>query len=171
MNEREIKVFLQRLSERIAVPSKIHVLGGSALLLLGGSRPTIDLDFVGDDLRVGEFQRTIHLLADEMDVEVEPISIGQFIPLPEGSDKRDIRIGQFGNLEVYVVDPYAIAISKLDRGFDTDIEDIIFLVQNGFVAHDRLESMMEAALQQSRKFDLDPASMRNSPKTVLKHLE
>src|SRR5262245_8483426 len=105
MNEREIITFLQRLSEKVAKPSEIYVLGGSALVLLGGSRPTIDLDFVGDDLNVSEFQRSVHLLADEMGVEVEPVSISQFIPMPKGSKERNIRIGQFGNLEVYVLDP------------------------------------------------------------------
>lgn len=170
MNEREIITFLQRLSERVTKPSEIHVLGGSALVLLGGSRPTIDLDFVGDDLNISEFQRMIHLVADEMGVEVEPVSMIQFIPMPKESEERNIRIGQFGNLEVYVLDPYAIAISKLDRGFDSDIEDIVFLIQNGFVAYELLESMMETALQQSGKFDLNPASMRKNIKTVLKRL-
>lgn len=170
MDEREIIAFLQRLSERVAKPSKIYVLGGSALILLGGSRPTIDIDFVGDDLNISEFQRTIHLLADEMSIEVEPVSINQFIPMPKGSEERNIRIGQFGNLEVYVLDPYAIAISKLDRGFDSDIEDIVFLIQNGFVEYEHLKSMMETALQQSRKFDLNPASMSKSLKAVLKRL-
>ncbi len=74
----------------------------------------------------------------------------------EDSDKRSIRIGQFGNLEVYVADPYSIALSKLDRGFDTDLDDIVFLVQHNLVILEELERITKNALPRARKFDLDP---------------
>ncbi len=30
---------------------------------------------------------------------------------------------------MYVFDPYSIALSKVDRGFDTDLDDITFLIK------------------------------------------
>lgn len=80
----------------------------------------------------------------------------RFIPLPKGSEKRNIYIGQFGNLKIYVADPYSIALSKLDRGFDTDLDDLVFLVRQGYVALDKLESMARNARLEARKFDLNP---------------
>jgi hypothetical protein len=93
---------------------------------LGSPRLTVDIDFVGDDVHPSEFHQFIMQIAKELKIDVEPVPLDRFIPLPTGSTKRQIRIGQFGNLEIYVADPYSIALSKLDRGFDTDFEDIIF---------------------------------------------
>lgn len=55
-----------------------------------------------------------------------------------------------------MADPYSIALSKLDRGFDTDFDDLLFLVRQGHVALNELESIARIALSQARKFDLNP---------------
>jgi len=95
-------------------------------------------------------------IAKELQIHMEPVPMERFIPLSKGSEKRNIRIGQFGNLEVYVADPYSIALSKLDRGFDTDFDDLVFLVQRKLVTLEELERLMKNALPQAKKFDLDP---------------
>jgi hypothetical protein len=64
---------------------------------------------------------------------MEHDAIERFIPLPVGSEERTIRIGQFGKLEVFVADPSIIALSKLARGFDTDFDDLVFLVRKNLV--------------------------------------
>ena len=134
-------------------------MGGGALALLGSPRQTIDIDFFGDDVHPTELHRTIMHIARELMIHIEPVPLDRFIPLPEGSDKRKIRIGQFGNLEVYVADPYSIALSKLDRGLDTDFADIVFLVQNGYVDAQDLEHIAQNALTQAGKFDFNPEFM------------
>jgi hypothetical protein len=55
-----------------------------------------------------------------------------------------------------VADPYSIALSKLDRGFDTDFDDLVFLIRQGYVALNELESITRNALSQAKKFDLNP---------------
>lgn len=59
-----------------------------------------------------------------------------------------------------VFDPYSIALSKLDRGFDSDIEDITFLFRHGFVDPGLLGSMVDDAAASAVEYDLDPAQMR-----------
>ena len=66
-----------------------------------------------------------------------------------------------GNLEVFVADPYSIALSKLDRGMDTDFDDLVFLVQNNHVDMDKFERIINATLPHARKFDLDPAFLEH----------
>lgn len=154
MNNTEIQSILQALGERVQRPSRLVLVGGSALALLGSPRLTIDIDFVGDDLHPNELHRSIIQIAKELQVHVEPVPLERFIPLPKGSDKRNIRIGQFGNLEVYVADPYSIALSKLDRGFDTDFDDLVFLVQRNLVTIEELERITKNALPNAKKFDL-----------------
>lgn len=57
-------------------------------------------------------------------------------------------------MEVYVADPYSIALSKLDRGFDTDFDDIFFLIQNKHVELKELEHMTQVVLKRAREFDI-----------------
>jgi hypothetical protein len=152
----EIQFILKTLGERVAPASQLVLVGGGALALLGSPRLTIDIDFVGDDVHPNELHRTIMQIARELKIHVEPVPIERFIPLPEGSDQRNIRIGQFGNLEVYVADPYSIALSKVDRGFDTDLEDIVFLIRHNFITLDKLERITRDALSYAGKYDLHP---------------
>ena len=133
MDNTEIQSILQLLGERLPSTFPLVLVGGSALALPGSPRPTIDIDFVGDDVKPNKLHQAIMQIGKELNIDVEPVPIERFIPLPEGSDKRRIYVGQFGNLNVYVADPYSIALSKLDRGFDTDIDDIIFLIE--FYSH------------------------------------
>ena len=130
MDNAEILSILHALGKRVPPSSRLILVGGSALALLGSPRLTIDIDFIGDDLHPNEVQKAIMQAAKELKIYVEPVPLEQFIPLPKGSAERNIRIGQFGNLEVYVADPYGIALSKLDRGFDTDLDDIVFLIRH-----------------------------------------
>lgn len=134
------------------------------MVLLGSPRLTIDIDFVGDDISPSELHKTILQIAKEQRIYMEPVAIERFIPLPDGSEERTIRIGQFGNLEVFVADPYSIALSKLDRGFDTDFDDLVFLVRQNLVEIQLLERMTEISLSRAREFDMNPTE-------VLGHLQ
>ena len=155
MDNSEIQSILNALGERVPL-SRLVLVGGSALALLGSPRLTIDIDFVGDDVKPNKVHRTIMQIAKELNIDVEPVPIERFIPLPPGSDKRQIHIGQFGNLDVYVADPYSIALSKLDRGFDTDLDDIAFLIQHNYIVLEELERLTKNALAHARKFDFSP---------------
>jgi len=87
-----IRNFLLRLSERETGPVQLVLLGGSALLLLGGTRTTLDIDYVGDDLHPSDLQRTIAEVAGELRVHADPVPIERFVPLPVGSDARKVFI-------------------------------------------------------------------------------
>jgi hypothetical protein len=159
----EILTILKNLGARLPSDSQLILVGGSALALLGSPRLTIDIDFIGDDVRPNPLHRTIMQIAREMQIHIEPVPLERFVPLPKGNEERIIRIGQFGNLEVFVADPYSIALSKLDRGLDTDFDDLVFLIQNNHVDMDEFERILSATLPHARKFDFDP--------NILEHLK
>ena len=163
MDNTEIQTILQALGERVPPASRLVLVGGSALALLGSPRLTIDIDFLGDDIHPSELHQTIMQVAKELKIFVEPVHIERLIHLPKGSAERSIYIGQFGNLEIYVADPYSIALSKLDRGFDTDLDDIVFLIQHDHITLEELERITQDALPQAGKFDFHPE--------VLAHLQ
>jgi hypothetical protein len=156
MDNTEIRSILQTLGERVPPSSRLLLVGGSALILLGSPRLTIDIDFVGDDVSPSEVDQILMQAAKEMKLYVEPVPIERFVPIPAGSDERTIRIGQFGNMEVFVADPYVIALSKLDRAFDTDFDDLIFLIRRDLIELDQLEQMTRNALPRAREFDMNP---------------
>ncbi len=159
MDNTQIQSILQLLGERVPPLSRLYLVGGGAMVLLGSPRLTIDIDFVGDDISPNELHKTILQIAKEQRIYMEPVAIERFIPLPDGSEERTIRIGQFGNLEVFVADPYCIALSKLDRGFDTDFDDLVFLVQKNIVEFQLLERITEISLSRAREFDMNPTEV------------
>jgi hypothetical protein len=107
-----IQIFLAEVGRRYDKPGVLYLLGGSALCLLGNSRPTLDIDYVGDDLRKDALQQVIDDVAQEMRLEVNAVPISGFIPISDTAYERSLYVGRFNNLHVYVFDPYAIALSK-----------------------------------------------------------
>jgi Nucleotidyltransferase of unknown function (DUF6036) len=157
----QIRSFLEELGRRYSEPATLFLLGGSALCLLGSTRPTLDIDYVGDDLKQDNFQQVIEQVANDLQIEVEAVPIEHFVPIPDGSTERQIFFESFGSVDVFILDPYVIALSKIDRGFDTDIEDVVFLIQQDFVSIDRLEEVCKTALDKWQEYGLHPKSVHN----------
>lgn len=162
----QINRLLTEIGRRYANSATLTLLGGSALCLLGSNRPTFDIDYVGDDLRKNELQQTIECVAQELCVPVEAVPIEQFVPIPAGADARRLLIGRFGKIDVYVLDPYTIALSKLDRGFDSDLDDILFLIRRNHITFPQLELIVVDALKRAHEFDLISTAVRAHLQTV-----
>lgn len=155
-----VHVFLRTLGARQTEPAELQLLGGCALILLGNARTTLDIDYVGDDLTRSEFQRTIDEVAAELHVRADAVPIDRFVPVPPDAQSRRVFIERHGMMNVYVIDPYVIALSKLDRGLDSDLGDVRFLAEAGRIDLDELARLITNAEQHARTYDLDPAAMR-----------
>jgi hypothetical protein len=57
---------------------------------------------------------------------------------------------------VYLFDPYSIALSKIARGFDSDLEDVQFMLRTGAIGWAELERDFRAILPRAGSFDIDP---------------
>lgn len=156
MDYEKLHSVLTIIGERVPPLSHLTLVGGSALILLGSPRVTVDIDFVGDDIHPSELHRQVMQIAKEIKIQIDPVPLERFVPLPEGHQQRVIPIGQFGNLSVSVADPYSIALSKVDRGFDEDLSDLAFLVQNNHIKFIELERMVNKAMPLAGKFDFHP---------------
>jgi hypothetical protein len=161
---------LTEVGRRYGQPAQLFLLGGSALSLLGSPRPTLDIDYVGDDLQRNELQQMIDQVAQEMGLEVEAIPIEQFIPVPADAPARHHFVDRFGALEVFIFDPYSIALSKLERGFDTDIDDIVFLLRQQVLTLEQLDTVVTQALQRAVEFDLSATQIRTHLEVVRQRL-
>ncbi len=156
MDKTKLESILTILGEHVPPASRLFLIGGSALTLLGSPRPSLDIDFIGDDIHPNELHSALLEKAREMKLQIEAVPLERFIPLPDGNEQRHIFIGHFGNLNVYVADPYSIALSKVDRGLFTDFDDIVFLIRNSHITLEELEKIVKNALSKAGKFDLHP---------------
>jgi hypothetical protein len=152
----QIYAFLARLGERLPVPADLYIFGGSALLLSGGRRNTADLDFELQSTAPEVCRETIAVVAADLDLDAEEAIPAEFMPLPSGAETRHRLIGQYGLLRVFLLDPYSIAIMKIDRAFPSDMEDVHFLLQTGQIALSRLEQSVEDV---ARRYD-EPLKLR-----------
>lgn len=169
INADDIRAFLRELGSRYPHPAVIYLLGGSAICLLGSARQTIDIDYAADfSSPDAQLRETMQQIAQEMDLDLEGSVFTEFIPLPEGATQRHLRIGRFGQLEVFAFDPYSIALSKVARGFETDIQDVLFLLRRKFITLKELEAMVVAALPQAQAYDINPREFRAHWETLKK---
>ncbi len=111
----------------------------------------MDIDYVGSDIHPEDWQEALRSLASEMRLEIEAVPLGEMIPLPAGAVERCRLVGQFGKVIVRVFDPYSIALSKLDRGTNTDLEDVMFLLRQGFITDMALAEAVMQTLPVAKK--------------------
>jgi hypothetical protein len=132
-------------------------LGGSALCLLGSTRQTLDIDFTTEleSEPSQHLESVIRQLAQEMNLDVEPVPIAEFVPLPQNALKRRRFIGRFDHLDFFVYDLYTIALSKISRGFESDFEDVLFLLRKNFINLPELEGYFQEILPAALKADID----------------
>jgi len=51
-------------------------------------------------------------------------------------------------------------LSKIARGFESDLEDVVFLIQRNLVTYERLEQMTRNMLARAADFGLDIQQIR-----------
>jgi len=134
-------------------PIQMYVAGGAALHLLTGARVSEDVDAVfskrvlfSEDIEVSyrdpdgrarilyldrNYNDTLGLLHEDAHADARPIDI-------PGIDKKLI--------DVRVLAPIDLAVSKLSRFADQDREDILLLAREGLIAAASLRKRAEQAL-------------------------
>lgn len=150
-----LEQFFRRLGEKISAPTKFFLVGGSALCLLGSPRETLDIDYFIDGETV-EVEQGLKELSTELKLDLESVPIKEFIPLPPGAEARKRFIGKFGKVEVYIFDLYSIALSKIARGFESDLEDVEFMLKQNLISWEELETDYHRILPEAHTVDINP---------------
>lgn len=137
-----VEAFLDRLGRRVRKPARVVITGGASMILRGLRGQTLDIDLwysvaPGDDAAIATALRD---LKDELDINIELAEPGHFLPMPAGREGRLAHIGRYGGADVFLDDPYAIALGKLDRGADKDLADVRLLADAKIVDLDALEA-------------------------------
>lgn len=138
--------FLHALGRRIRRPVRLYLVGGSVLIDLGLRESTLDIDYVADaddTTALAEFEQAIRALKDELDVNIEPASPADFLPIPPSVLGRSRFVAQYGQVSVYYYHLPSLVIAKAARGLEQDLADAERLIRAGEVAWPDVEATWE----------------------------
>ena len=152
VDKKAIESFLQQLGRTFRKPGRLYLVGGAALVH-AGVRPgfTQDIDIQVGGVNEGDLIISIQRLIQQMQINIEFASPGDFIPLPSQWETHAQYVGRYGQIEVFYFDFYSIALSKIERGTTRDIEDVKLLVQQQCIALDELDTNYQEVLAQLGK--------------------
>jgi Nucleotidyltransferase of unknown function (DUF6036) len=170
MRERADAERVRRLAAELGrtVPpgTKMYLTGGATAVLEGWRDSTVDIDVRFEPDSEAPLRR-ISELKEELAVNVELASPLDFLPeLPGWRGRSRFRFRE-GNLEVFDFDLYSQALSKLERGFELDLEDVESMVQSGEIKPEKLLELYEAVESELFRFPaVDPAKLRISVESL-----
>jgi len=144
--------FLRDLDQQASETVSLHCLGGFAVTMCYGlPRATADIDVAsiippseGKTLvESGGFGSALH---QEYKVYLERVGI---VTLPENYQDRLVELfpGAHKHLRLYALDPYDLALSKLERNIQRDRDDVRYLVNTIPLIREVLEARYSSELR------------------------
>jgi len=148
-------------------PVRIYLTGGSTAVIEGWREATVDVDLRFEP-EADELLRELPALKESLGVNVELVSPPDFIPELPGWRERSPFAFREGRVEVHHFDLYSQALSKIERGFDRDLEDVHAMIERGLVDPARLRELHEAIEPELFRYPaIDPAAFRQQVEAVL----
>lgn len=159
MTPSEIDRFFSKLSARLPCPASVILTGAGAGTLLGGVRPTHDLDFelrpARRSFRQGALRQALETAVEEVSRETgiacnftEDIDHWSSITLLDYR-KHARNYKRFGKLSVRLLAPLYWSIGKFGRYLSSDIEDLMFVLTKHKVKPRTLARLLGRALRES----------------------
>jgi hypothetical protein len=126
------KSFFQEIDETLREETRLEILGGFIVTILyNAPRTTADVDVISitpntETRKLIEIAGRDSQLHKKHGVYFDRVGIAT---LPENYEERltEIFIGEFPHLRLFALDPYDLALAKLERNIDRDREDVKFL--------------------------------------------
>jgi hypothetical protein len=148
VNRERISLLLREVGQRFHQPARLHLVGGTSLVFEGYRQLTLDVDLTIEVSAEGHSQlvQALQEIMLALDMNIEEASPGDFIPLPAGYMDRHEFIGRYGQVEVFHFDWYSNALSKIERGRQQDLADVVALLQHERIEWSRLEAMFHEIL-------------------------
>jgi Nucleotidyltransferase of unknown function (DUF6036) len=132
-----IKRLARELGRVVAPGTRMYLTGGATAVLKGWRKSTVDIDVRFEPDSDAALAR-ISEIKEDLSVNVELASPLDFLPPLDGWRDRSHFQFREGNLEVFDFDPYSQTLSKLERGFELDLDDVASMVDSGQVDPDKL---------------------------------
>jgi len=155
---------LQALADKLGRVAQertiVYLTGGATAVLEGWRGSTVDVD-IRFDPDSDALLRVLPALKEELRINVELASPPDFIPELPGWRDRSPVVFEAGNVQVRHFDPYSQALSKIERGFSQDLEDVKKMLEGGLVEPGRLLELYEQIEPDLYRYPaIDPAAFR-----------
>lgn len=162
-----IRRLARELGRSVSPGTRMYLTGGATAVLEGWRQSTVDIDVRFEPDSDAALQR-IATLKEELSVNVELASPLDFLPPLAGwRDRCRFRFRE-GNLEVFDFDPYSQALSKLERGFELDLDDVKAMIDAGLVEPARLLELFEGIESELYRFPaVEPSGLRAAVESLL----
>jgi hypothetical protein len=138
----------------------VYLTGGATAVLEGWRSSTVDVD-VRFEPDTDELLRELPGLKERLGINIELASPPDFIPeLPDWRERSPV-VFQEGHVVVHHFDFYSQALSKIERSFVQDLEDVHDMIQSGLVDPHRLRELYEVVEPELYRYPaIDPATFR-----------
>lgn len=160
VDRERIRAFARELGREARRDTKLYLTGGATAVLRGWRAATLDID-VRFEPEADELLLAIVRLKEKLDLNVKLASPLDFIPELPGWRDRSPFVLREGRIDMHHFDFYSQALSKIERGFAQDLEDVAAMLRDGLVARERLRELF-AEIEPSlfRYPAIDPMSFR-----------
>ncbi|MHB8691965.1 MAG: DUF6036 family nucleotidyltransferase [Solirubrobacteraceae bacterium] len=167
VDEQRIRELAARLGRVAKSRVRIYLTGGATAVMVGWRSSTVDIDLRFEP-ETEEVLRELPALKESLGVNIELASPPEFIPELPGWRDRSPMLFRHGNVDVHHFDPYSQALSKIERGFEHDREDVREMVERGMITPSRLgELFSEIEPELFRYPAIDPRTFRRKVEEVL----
>ncbi len=158
MKIKELEQFFEKLALKITTPVQIYLTGGIAALYWGGRRPTVDLDFaLQADANWDEISK---ILIEQGEREGIPLEFTEDISrwgmVGFGDFKKGAKLfKQWGEFQVYFLDPIIWSVGKMNRYTGDDIADMVAVFKKQKIdAKKAIQIWSQAFLESPRSTEL-----------------
>jgi hypothetical protein len=168
VDRERITVFLREVGERYHGSARLLLVGGTSLVFEGFRQRTLEVDLTLETSADGHgaLIQVLQGIRLSLDINVEEVSPGDFIPLPAGYSDRHVFIGRYGQVDVFHFDFYSTALSKIERGQRQDLADVFALLD-----HDRIEWGRLAGMYREILPLMGQKSLRQKPRDLALNFE
>jgi hypothetical protein len=160
VDDDRLRELARRLGRIATSPTRLYLTGGATAVIEGWRPSTVDVDLRLEP-DTDELLRALPALKHDLDVNIELASPPDFVPELPGWRERSPFIFQEGNVSVHHFDFYSQALSKIERGFEQDLEDVSAMFREALVQPARLCELYDLIEPGLYRYPaLDPAVFR-----------
>ena len=159
--------FMRALGSGVTDAARVYLVGGASSVLLGWRDSTIDVDLklVPEN---DEILRKLPSLKERLQLNIELASPDDFIPQLPGWQERSRFIREEGKLTFLHYHFYAQALAKIERGHETDLQDVQDLIKSKLIESKQLLDLFSQIEDLLYRYPaLDAASFRRAVESVV----
>jgi hypothetical protein len=159
VDEPRIRELASALGATPGPPVHLYLTGGATAVIEGWRSSTIDVDlrFEPED---DTLLRALPQLKQRLGINIELASPPDYVPELPAWRSRSPFLFTEGRVSVYHFDPYSQALSKIERGFTHDLEDVGELIARHLVEPARLRELFGAVSDQLYRYPaIDSAAL------------